>query len=128
MEFRKKRRFGNRKEVVEEEGWNSVDKLLKGKNQEIKNLQARINRLLNNAKENEVGEFIIDRSKSPQEIENQINCLPDKFKEIEGKAEAPATEGEFYDVGDLEEKLSEVEDATDYKPPSVINSKRKKRR
>ena len=32
--------MGNRKEVVGEEEENSVEKLTKGKNQEIKNLQA----------------------------------------------------------------------------------------
>ena len=33
--------------------------------------------------------------------------------------------GGFYDVGDLEEKLPEVEDPLGYKPPLVINSKSK---
>ena len=75
--------MGNRKEVVGKEEENSVEEVLKGKNQEIKNLQARIKKLMNNVKENELGRFIIDRSKSPQEIENQINRLADKFNEIE---------------------------------------------
>ena len=52
-----------------------------------------------------MGEFIIDRSKSPREIENQINRLSDKFNEIEEKLEDPVTEEEkFYDIEDLEEK------------------------
>ena len=34
-------------------------------------------------KENELEEFIIGRSKSPQEIENQINRLAGKFNEME---------------------------------------------
>ena len=42
----------NRKEVVgKEEEENSVEKLMKGKNQEIKNLQARIKKLMNNVEE-----------------------------------------------------------------------------
>ena len=56
---------------------------MKGKNQEIKNLQARIKKLRNNVEEYELEEFIIDRSKSPQEIENQISRLADKFSEME---------------------------------------------
>ena len=78
----------NRKEVVGKEE-NSVEKLTKGKNQGIKNLQARIKKLRNNVKEYELEEFIIDRSKSPQEIENQINRLADKFSEMEENWMAP---------------------------------------
>ena len=82
---------------------NSVEKLLKGKNQEIKNLQARIKKLMNNVKENELEIFLIVRSKSPQEIENQINRLPDKFNEIE-KTDGPVREKEeYYDIEDSEE-------------------------
>ena len=79
----------NRKEVVDKEEENSVEKLTKGKNQEIKNLQARIKKLRNNVKENELGGFIIDRSKSTREIENQINRLADKFNEMEENWRAP---------------------------------------
>ena len=49
-------------------------------------------------------EFIIGRSKSPREIENQINRLSDKFNEIEEKLEDPVIgKEEFYDIEDLEE-------------------------
>ena len=45
---------------------------MKGKNQEIKNLQARIKKLRNNVKENELEEFIIDRSKSPEKLKIKL--------------------------------------------------------
>ena len=49
-------------------------------------------------------EFITDRSKSPQEIENQINRLSDKYNEMEGITGGPVIEKEeFYDIEDSEE-------------------------
>ena len=70
--------------------------MTKGKNQEIKNTQERIKKLRINAKENELGEFIIGRNKPLQEIENQINRLSGKLNELEERMEEPEVEkGEF---------------------------------
>ena len=49
-------------------------------------MQARIKKLSENLNESEVKEFIIGRSKSPQEIDDdQINRLSGKFQELENK-------------------------------------------
>ena len=61
----------------------SIISLLEEKDKEIRNWQARIKKLPKNLNESEVKEFIIDRSKSDQEIENQIDRLAEKFQEIE---------------------------------------------
>ena len=42
-----------------------------------------IKKLSKNLNESETKEFIIDRSKSPQEIETQIGRLAEKFQELE---------------------------------------------
>ena len=43
----------------------------------------KIKKLSKNLNESEMEEFIIDRSKSPQEIETQIGRLAEKFQELE---------------------------------------------
>ena len=40
---------------------------------------------IENLNESEMEGFIIDRSKSPQEIDNQTDRLEDKFRELEQK-------------------------------------------
>ena len=84
IQFQKERDdLANRREVVEKENENSIISLLEEKDKEIRNWQARIKKLSKNLNESEVKEFIIDRSKSDQEIENQIDRLAEKFQEIE---------------------------------------------
>ena len=77
--------MANRREVVEKESENSVISLLEEKEKEIRNWQAKIKKLSKNLNESEMKEFIIDRSKSDQEIENQIDRLAEKFQELERK-------------------------------------------
>ena len=102
---------------------------MKGKNQEIKNLQARIKKLRNNVRANELGEFIIGRSKSPREIENQINRLAEKFNEIEENLDDSAIEKEgFYDIEELAGNLSKWRNQMKRFTQQERIRKRKKRR
>ena len=73
----------NRREAVEKESENSVISLLEEKEKEIKNWQVKIKKLSKKLNEGEMEEFIIDRSKSHQEVENQIGRLADKFQELD---------------------------------------------
>ena len=84
IQFQKERDdLANRREVVGKKNENSIISLLEEKDKEIRNWQARIKKLSKNLNESEVKEFIIGRSKSDQEIENQIDRLAEKFQEIE---------------------------------------------
>ena len=59
--------------------------VIQKKGKEIKNWQVEIKKLSKNLDESEMEEFIIDRSKSPQEIETQIDRSAEKFQELEQK-------------------------------------------
>ena len=53
---------------------------------------------IENLNESEMEGFIIDRSKSPQEIDNQMGGLAGKFRELEQKIPAPLSdEDEFHE-------------------------------
>ena len=63
----------------------------------------KIKKLSKNLNESEMKEFIIDRNKSHQEIEIQIDRSAEEFQELEQKNQVPLSEeGEFHEIGDLE--------------------------
>ena len=100
----------------------------KRKNQDIKNLQARIKKLSKNLNESEVKEFIIDRIKSEQEIENQIDRLAEKFQELERKQVQIPEENDFQEIEDLEPYSPESDEYEEVEVPPIINYPQKKRR
>ena len=112
IQFQKERDdLANRREVVEKESENSVISLLEEKEKEIRNWQAKIKKLSKNLNESEMKEFIIDRSKSPQEIETQIDRLAEKFQELEQDQGSLSEEKEFQEFGDLGNPPLESDDS-----------------
>ena len=73
-------------------------------------------------------EFIIDRSKSDQEIENQIDRLAEKFQEIEQNQVQIPEENDFQEIEDLEPYSPESDDSVEMEIPPIVNYPQKKRR
>ena len=100
MNFKNKDDLANRREAVGKESENSVISLLGGKRKkEIKNWQVEIKKLSKNQNECGMKEFIIDRSKPPQEIETQIERLAEKFQELEQDQGSSPEEKSFKSLG-----------------------------
>ena len=73
-------------------------------------------------------EFIIDRSKSFQEIETQIDQLAEKFQELDQNQGTFSGENEFQEIEGLEVPPQECDDSAQMEIPSIINPPKKKRR
>ena len=73
-------------------------------------------------------EFIIGRSKSDQEIENQIDRLAEKFQEIEQNQAQIPEENDFQEIEDLEPYSPESDDSAEMEIPPIVNYPQKKRR
>ena len=129
IQFQKERDdLANRREVVEKENENSVISLLEEKEKEIRNWQAKIKKLSKNLKDSEMKEYIIDRSKSDQEIENQIERLAEKFQELERNQVQIPEEIDFQEIEDLEPNSPESDESVEVEIPPIINYPQKKRR
>ena len=113
--------MANRKEVVGKESENSIISLLGEKEKEIKNWQVKIKKLPKRLNEGEMKEFIIDRSKSHQEIETQIGRLAEKFQELEQDQDTLSGENEFQEIEDLEIPPQESDDSAQVEIPPIIN-------
>ena len=86
-------------------------------------------RKLQNLNESEMEEFIIDRSKSPQEIETQIGRLAGKFQELEQKFRFHREEkNEFREFEDSGNRLHGSDDSMEVGIPPIINYHQEKRR
>merc|ERR1712112_387524 len=81
-----------------------------------------------NLNESEMKEFIIDRSKSDQEIENQIDRLAEKFQELGRKQVQIPEENDFQEIEDLEPYSPESDEYEEVEVPPIINYPQKKRR
>ena len=74
-------------------------------------------------------EFIIDRNKSTQEIETQIDRLAEEFQELEQKIQVPLSgEEEFHEFEDLDNRPPESDDSAQVEIPPIINYPPRKRR
>ena len=71
-------------------------------------------------------EFIIGRSKSHQEIENQINRLAEKFQQLERNQVPMPEESEFQEVEDLDHYSPESDDSGEVGIPPIVNHPQKK--
>ena len=71
-------------------------------------------------------EFIIDRNKSHQEIETQIDRLAEKFQELEQDQDTLSGENEFQEIEDLEIPPQESDDSAPVEIPPIINLLRRK--
>ena len=119
--------MGNRREVVDKEEESSVIPLLKQIIEKLKNWKVRIKKLSKNLSESEMKEFIIDRRKSPQEIDKQMGLLACKFLELEQKIPAPLPdEDEFHEFEYLGDKPPESDDSAEVKIPPIINCHKRK--
>ena len=108
---KEKEDLANRREAVEKEIEKDVISLLEAKEKEIRNWQSKIKKLSKNLNESEVEEFIIGRSKSTQEMENQIGRLAEKFQGLE-RNQAPMPWGnEFREIEDSEQHPPESDES-----------------
>ena len=79
--------------------------------------------------ESEAQALIIDRSKSAQEIETQIDRLGENFQELDQRNHiVDQDEIEFQDVEDLEKKMPELEELKGIEAPPTKKSTQKKRK
>ena len=88
----------------------------------------KIKKLSKNLNESEMEEFIIDRSKSPQEIETQIGRSAEKFQELDQDQGSLTEEKEFQEVEDLGNPSLESDDLVNVEIPPIINYPKNKRR